>query len=155
VVSVDPNPKGESRSRLSDSDTEPEFDIDMSGPDVEPIITYAQDHYAQFVFPQAAIRGLPSPGVAPTVDPLDLDPSLRATVAYRRFAVQPSTCKSGKTERTRNQAGASTKKRTAFDPILIGSRKNRPTADGVTPVTASSNPKTISRGRKIKGVEVY
>ena len=157
MVSVDPHPKGEPRSRLSDSDTESDFDIDMSGPDAEPIITYAhQDHYAQFVFPQAAIRGLPSPGVAPTVDPLDLDPSLRATVPYRCFAGQPSTCKSGRAERTRDQAGASMKKRAAFDPIFIGGRKNKPTADGVTPgAAASRNPKTTSRGRKTKGVEVY
>ena len=155
VVSVDPHPKVEPRSRLSDSDTEPEFDIDMSGPDAEPIITYAQDHYAQFLFPQAAIRGLPSPGVAPTVDPLDLDPSLRATVPYRHFADHPSTFKSGRAERTRNQAGASTKKRAAFDPIFIGGRKNKPTADAVTPTAASRNPKATSRGRKKKGVEVY
>jgi hypothetical protein len=155
VVSVDPHPKGEPRrAPRSDSDTESDFDIDMSGPDTEPI-TYAQDHYAQFVIPQAAIRGLPPPGVAPTIDPLDLDPSLRATVAYRRFVDQPSICKSGRAERTRNQAGASTKKRAAFDPILIGTRKNKPTA-GVTAVAASRNVKqTTSRGRKKKGVEVY
>jgi len=151
VVSVDlpHHPKKEPRSHLSaDSDTEPDFDIDMSGPEVEPIITYAQDHYAQFVIPQGAIRSLPSPGVAPTVDPLDLDPSLRDTVAYRRFA------KLGRAETKRNQAGASTKKRAAFDPIFIAGRRNKPTDDGAT--AASSNAKkNVSRGRKKKGVEVY
>ena len=156
VVSVDPHPKGEPRRvHFSDSDTESDFDIDMSGPDAEPI-TYAQDHYAQFVIPQTAIRSLPSPGVAPTVDPLDLDPSLRSTVAYRRFIDQSSACKSGRAERTRHQAGVSTKKRAAFDPIRIGSRRNKPTADGVMPIAVSGNAnKTTSRGRKKKGVEVY
>ncbi|KIM42974.1 hypothetical protein M413DRAFT_435124, partial [Hebeloma cylindrosporum] len=151
VVSPDPQP----RVGLSDADMEPVFDIDMSGPEVEPIV-YPQDHYAEFVLPQTAIRGPPSPGVPPTVDPLDLDPSLKTTVAYRRFAAQPSsTCDSGRAERRRQQ---STKKRTAFDPIVLGSRKNRPTADSVVmAVSACSNAakSVTSRGRKKKGVEVY
>ena len=153
VVSVDPSPP----LHLSDSDPVPDFDIDMSGHDAEPI-TSAQDHYVQFVIPQAAIRGPPSPGVPLTVDPLDLDPTLKAKVAYRRFVGPPMSsrcdksfvCKPGPTERTRN-IGASTKKRFAFNPISVEGRKNKFAAHGITHLAVD----TTSGYRNKKGVEVY
>jgi hypothetical protein len=164
VVSVDPYLQGgpPRASRLSDSDTESDFDIEMSGLDAEPITTSAPDHYVQFVIPQTAIRGPPSPGVPLTVDPLDLDPTVRSKAAYRRFVGpllsshcnKSFICKVGPTERRRN-IGASTKKRAAFDPISIETRTNfKSAAHGVTYLALSSN-KTTSGGRNKKGSEVY